>query len=109
MPRHWAPVRSAGRKGRRAPTDLDLPTPGKERHERMAESVLVRADIGRKPGGGDPGIRSRETPMASLTARVLKFVRGREGRGLADKAGKLARAPGNRRRLEQVRARLSPA
>jgi hypothetical protein len=44
--------------------------------------------------------------MASLTDRVVKFVKGPEGRRIAEKAGKLARDPRNRRRLEALRDRL---
>lgn len=44
--------------------------------------------------------------MASLSDRVIRFVRSPQGKRLADKAGKLARDPRNRRRLEQLRARL---
>lgn len=44
--------------------------------------------------------------MASLTDRVIRFVRGPEGRRLAEKAEKLARDPRNRRRLEALRDRL---
>ncbi len=43
--------------------------------------------------------------MASLSRRIMKFVRSPQGQQLIERAKAEARKPENRRKLEQLRAR----
>jgi hypothetical protein len=43
--------------------------------------------------------------MASLSRRIMKFVRSPQGQQLIERAKVEARKPENRRKLEQLRAR----
>jgi hypothetical protein len=45
--------------------------------------------------------------MPSLMDRISKFARSKEGKELADEAKKLASDPKNRRRLDDVRKKLT--
>lgn len=45
--------------------------------------------------------------MASLMQRIAKFARSPQGRELAEKAKQAAQDPENRKRVEDLRQRLS--
>jgi hypothetical protein len=48
---------------------------------------------------------AKDEPMASLSRRIMRFVRSPQGQELIERAKAEARKPENRRKLEQLRRR----
>jgi hypothetical protein len=72
-----------------------LPEPGNDRPPTLS---------GYEPG--DALARCHPRSMTTITERLLRFLRGPQGRRLAQQAQELAARPENRRRLDQLRRRL---